>query len=121
MYSQRSSPRSCWKGSQRRLRETAMYKAINVGEIAHLATDITRQREQAGGAAAHTSRIAAASIEETLAYCSFPEKRGQRLRRNSSLERILHKIRRRTRMAGSFPHGQSAVSLAVRLAAPRRW
>jgi hypothetical protein len=75
MYSQRSSPPSGWKGSQ-----TAMHKAINVGEIAHVATDITRQREQAGGAAAHTSRIAAASIEETLAYYSFPEKRGRRIR-----------------------------------------
>jgi transposase-like protein len=37
----------------------------------------------------------------------------RRIRTNNPLERILREIRRRTRVVGSFPDGQSALNLAV--------
>jgi transposase-like protein len=38
---------------------------------------------------------------------------GRRIRTNNPLERILREIRRRTRVVGSFPDGQSALNLAA--------
>src|SRR5258708_34192102 len=55
-------------------------------------------------------------VEETLAYCAFPEAHWRRIRTNNALERILREIRRRTRVVGPFPDGQSALNLdAARL------
>jgi transposase-like protein len=55
----------------------------------------------------------AARIEETLAYYRFPEEHWRRIRTNNPLERILREIRRRTRVVGAFPDGQSALNLAA--------
>ena len=55
----------------------------------------------------------AAAIEETLAYYAFPEEHWRRIRTNNPLERILREIRRRTRVVGAFPDGQSALNLAA--------
>ena len=52
-------------------------------------------------------------IEETLAYYAFPEEHWRRIRTNNPLERILREIRRRTRVVGAFPDGQSALNLAA--------
>jgi transposase-like protein len=52
-------------------------------------------------------------IDETLSYMSFPMAHWQRLRTNNPLERILREIRRRTRVVGCFPDGQSALMLAA--------
>ena len=52
-------------------------------------------------------------IEETLAYYQFPEEHWRRIRTNNPLERILREIRRRTRVVGAFPDGQSALNLAA--------
>lgn len=54
-----------------------------------------------------------ASVEETFAYYGFPEEHWRRIRTNNPLERILREIRRRTRVVGSFPDGQSALNLAA--------
>jgi transposase-like protein len=54
-----------------------------------------------------------AAAEETLAYYAFPEEHWRRIRTNNPLEGILRKIRRRTRMVGAFPDGQSALNLAA--------
>ena len=46
------------------------------------------------------------------------------LRTNNPLERVIKEIRRRTRVVGSFPDGQSAVMLAaarLRYVASSRW
>jgi putative transposase len=65
-----------------------------------------------------------AAVEETLIYYAFPEEHWRRIRTNNPLERILHEIRRRTRVVGAFPDGQSALNLAAarlrRIAARRR-
>jgi putative transposase len=53
------------------------------------------------------------AVEETLAYYAFLEEHWQRIRTDNPLERILREIRRRTRVVGSFPDGQSALNLAA--------
>jgi transposase-like protein len=52
-------------------------------------------------------------IEETLPYYQFPEEHWRRVRTNNPLEPILREIRRRTRVVGAFPDGQSALNLAA--------
>jgi transposase-like protein len=54
-----------------------------------------------------------AAVEETLTYYGFPEEHWRRIRTNNPLERILREIRRRTRVVGAFPDGQSALNLAA--------
>jgi transposase-like protein len=52
-------------------------------------------------------------IEETLSYYSFPHEHWLRIRTNNPLERIMREIRRRTRVVGSFPDGNSALMLVA--------
>jgi Transposase, Mutator family len=92
-----------------------MLKAI------HAAEDVTEAREKAlrAGAKLREQRMTKAAelveggIEETLAYYAFPEEHWRRIRTNNPLERILREIRRRTRVVGAFPDGQSALNLAA--------
>jgi putative transposase len=99
-----------------KMREVAaMLKAI------HAAEDVTEAREKAlrVGAKLREQRMTKAAelveggIEETLAYYAFPEEHWRRIRTNNPLERILREIRRRTRVVGAFPDGQSALNLAA--------
>jgi transposase-like protein len=53
------------------------------------------------------------AIEKTLTYYRFPEEHWRRIRTNNPLDRILREIRRRTRVVGAFPDGQSALNLAA--------
>jgi len=53
------------------------------------------------------------SVHETLAYYSFPDIHWQKIRTNNPLERIMREIRRRTRVVGAFPDGQSCLNLAA--------
>ena len=53
------------------------------------------------------------SVSETLTYYAFPDIHWQKIRTNNPLERILREIRRRTRVVGAFPDGQSALNLAA--------
>ena len=50
-------------------------------------------------------------IEETLTYCEFPSKHWTRIRTNNVIERLNREIRRRTRVVGTFPDGNSALML----------
>ena len=50
-------------------------------------------------------------IEETLTYCEFPSEHWTRIRTNNVIERLNREIRRRTRVVGSFPDGNSALML----------
>jgi putative transposase len=59
------------------------------------------------------AEFAATTFEETLSYYSFPEEHWRRVRTNNPLERVLREIRRRTRVVGAFPDGQSALNLAA--------
>jgi putative transposase len=53
------------------------------------------------------------SVGETLSYYAFPEPHWRRIRTNNPLERIIREIRRRTRVVGAFPDGESALNLAA--------
>lgn len=50
-------------------------------------------------------------ITETLTYMSFPEQHRTRIRTNNTLERLNREIKRRTKVVGTFPDGQSALML----------
>ena len=50
-------------------------------------------------------------IEETLTYCDFPSEHWTRIRTNNLIERLNREIRRRTRVVGTFPDGNSALML----------
>ena len=53
------------------------------------------------------------SVHETLTYYAFPDIHWQKIRTNNPLERIMREIRRRTRVVGAFPDGQSCLNLAA--------
>ena len=50
-------------------------------------------------------------IEETLTYCEFPTEHWTKIRTNNVIERLNREIRRRTRVVGCFPDGNSALML----------
>ena len=50
-------------------------------------------------------------IEETLTYTAFPFEHWTRIRTNNTIERLNREIRRRTRVVGCFPDGNSALML----------
>ena len=50
---------------------------------------------------------------ETLSYYDFPSQHWRSLRTNNPLERLMREIRRRTRVVGAFPDGQSALMLVA--------
>ncbi len=52
-------------------------------------------------------------IGETLTYYHFPQNHWIRIRTNNPLERIMREIRRRTRVVGAFPDGNSALMLVA--------
>ena len=65
-----------------------------------------------------------AGIEETLTYCDFPSEHWVKIRTNNVIERMNREIRRRTRVVGAFPDGNSALMLVcarLRHAAGTQW
>lgn len=63
-------------------------------------------------------------IDETFAYYSYPQTHWLKIRTNNPLERIMREIRRRTRVVGAFPDGESAVMLVgarLRHIASTKW
>ena len=50
-------------------------------------------------------------IEEPLAYCDLPSEHWTKLRTTNVIERLNREIRRRTRVVGTFPDGNSALML----------
>jgi transposase-like protein len=50
-------------------------------------------------------------IEETLAYMDFPSAHWTKIHSNNAIERVNREIRRRTRVVGTFPDGNSALML----------
>ena len=51
------------------------------------------------------------SIEETLSYTAFPFEHWTCIRTNNVIECLNREIRRRTRVVGTFPDGNSALML----------
>lgn len=110
-----------------KLREVAlMLKAIHAQESRQTARQkadevIAKLRAMRLGKAAELVEHA---VDETLAYYAFPEEHWRRIRTNNPLERLMREIRRRTRVVGAFPDGQSALNLAaarLRHIAGTRW
>lgn len=63
-------------------------------------------------------------VSETLSYTAFPREHWRSLRTNNPLERLNREVRRRTRVVGAFPDGQSALMLVaarLRHTAGTRW
>jgi len=110
----------------RRKEVAAMLKAIHGQE------DRQAAREKAAAVAqklesmklGQAAAIVREGVEETLSYMLFPREHWTRIRTNNMLERIMREIRRRTRVVGNFPDGQSAVMLVaarLRYVAGTRW
>jgi transposase-like protein len=59
------------------------------------------------------AKVLSEGIQETLSYYDFPEEHHRRIRTNNPLERIMREIRRRTRVVGAFPDGNSALMLVA--------
>jgi transposase-like protein len=110
----------------RRKEVAAMLKAIHAQE------DRPAAREKAEAVAVkleamklgQAASIVRAGVDETLSYMVFPREHWTRIRTNNMLERIMREIRRRTRVVGNFPDGQSALMLVaarLRYVAGTRW
>ena len=52
-------------------------------------------------------------VDETFGYYFFPREHWRHLKTNNPLERIIREIRRRTKVVGAFPDGESALMLAA--------
>ena len=90
-----------------------MLKAIHAQE------DKTAAREKAEQVArklremklTRAAGIVEAGAEETLTFMSFPAQHWFRIRTNNTLERLNREIKRRTKVVGTFPDGESALML----------
>ena len=110
-----------------KVREVAsMLKAIHAQEDRQAAAEKAKvvvaklQEMKLGKAAA----VVAEGVEETLSYYAFPREHWRCLRTNNPLERLNREVRRRTRVVGAFPDGQSALMLVaarLRHTAGTRW
>ena len=104
----------------------AMLKAIHAQEDKKEAlrkADIVIKKLQ-GMKLGRAADILKEGIEETVSYYEFPQQHWRRIRTNNPLERIMKEIRRRTRVVGSFPDGNSALMLVaarLRHIAGTRW
>lgn len=103
-----------------------MLKAIHAQEDIHAARAkaklvVTRLREMKLPEAAARVEM---GIEEPLLYMRFPREHWVRIRTNNTLERLNREIKRRTRVVGSFPDGNSALMLVcarLRYVASQEW
>ena len=103
-----------------------MLKAIHACEDRPAAEEKTRQvvaklREmKLPMAAEHVQQNA----PETFGYFAFPAEHWRNLRTNNPLERVIREVRRRTRVVGAFPDGNSALILVcarLRHIASKNW
>lgn len=104
----------------------AMLKAIHAQEDREAALE--KAAAVIGKLKAMKLPVAAKTVEEgireTLTYTAFPREHWRKLRTNNPMERIMREIRRRTRVVGNFPDGNSALMLVtarLRYVAGREW
>lgn len=103
-----------------------MLKAIHACEDRPAAEEKTRQvvakllEMKLPMAAGHVQQNA----PETFGYFAFPAEHWRNLRTNNPLERVIREVRRRTRVVGAFPDGNSALILVcarLRHIASKNW
>jgi transposase-like protein len=104
----------------------AMLKAIHAQEDAKAAKEKALQVVEKLRAMrlAKAADIVENGIDETLSYYAMPPEHWRCLRTNNPLERLMREIRRRTRVVGAFPDGQSALMLVaarLRHVAATKW
>jgi transposase-like protein len=104
----------------------AMLKAIHAQEDREAARTKAQAvtEKLAGMRLGKAADVVRNGVEETLAYMAFPSEHWTRIRTNNVLERIMREIRRRTRVVGNFPDGNSAMMLVgarLRHIAGTRW
>jgi len=104
----------------------AMLKAIHAQEDREAArkkaADVVEKLE--GMRLGKAAEAVREGVEETLSYMQFPPEHWRQIRTNNPLERIMREIRRRTRVVGAFPDGNSALMLVaarLRHIAGTRW
>jgi len=93
----------------------AMLKAIHAQEdqeeAAKKAKSVIKKLERMKlRSAAKTVRE---GVEETFGYYSFPREHWRHIKTNNPLERIIKEIKRRTKVVGAFPDGESALMLSA--------
>ena len=103
-----------------------MLKAIHAQEDAKAAKEKALQVVEKLRAMrlAKAAEIVENGIGETLSYYAMPPEHWRCLRTNNPLERLMREIRRRTRVVGAFPDGQSALMLVaarLRHVATTKW
>jgi len=94
-------------------------EAMAAAKAIHAQEDQQAAREKAEAVArklegmrlGKAARLVYDFVHETLAYYAFPREHWRSLRTNNPLERLNREIRRRTRVVGAFPDGQSALML----------
>ena len=104
----------------------AMLKAIHAQEDCEAALEkieavVAKLRKMKLGNAAD---CVAAGAEESLRFMNYPREHWRSLHTNNPLERVMREIRRRTRVVGAFPDGNSALMLVaarLRHVASTKW
>ncbi len=92
----------------------AMLKAIhsqeNRDECIKKGEDVAKKLE--GMKLKKAAEMLRSGLMETLSYTRFPREHWVRIRTNNPLERLIKEIKRRTKVVGCFPDGESALMLA---------
>ena len=112
---------------KKKLKDVAsMLKAIHAQEDEDAAKEkslsITKKLNEMGLKKA--AKMLEDGAVETFSYYHFPQEHWRFIRTNNPLERLMKEIRRRTRVVGSFPDGNSAlmlVSARLRYITGKNW
>ena len=94
---------------------SAMLKAIHAQENREAALEKSEKvvAELRAMRLQKAAELVEQSVAETLTYYAYPQTHWLKIRTNNPLERIMREIRRRTRVVGAFPDGDSAVMLVA--------
>ncbi len=88
-----------------------MLKAIHAQESLSEATDKANRivKELRAMRLGKAADLVEQHVQKTLSYYRFPQTHWTRIKTNNPLERIMREIRRRTKVVGAFPDGNSAL------------
>ena len=94
---------------------TMILKAIHAQESRKAAQEKAQRiaQELQGMRLSKAAELLTERVVETLTYYQFPQTHWTRIKTNNPLERIMREIRRRTRVVGAFPDGNSALMLVA--------